>query len=564
MAEHLRRTSTTSGARAAVRIFAASTLAALGRPPLWPRWFWPLFAAGLVANLLPLLVAPILPFADLHGHAGLLGAMVHRGDPAARIDDYFTFHVRPSPNAIFWVVGWPLTQAVSVTTATNLYLAMFCVVGLPVSLLVALRAHGKDPVLSFLAFPLIYHRCLWYGFAGNVAAVPLLLLTLALASLAFAHPRAGWRDLALALALLVLSTAHAFLYLVTLCLVILWALLAIGQPSRAWRRVAVLLPSLLYLGPWLGASLFGRKPDGGGFLALVKHVFGQRRQLSTYFANVHEWLINGYAGTLDEWVAGIFVATLLACLIFGLRSPGQSPSPAETPPQAPPTTPHSSPGTAGWRWRIAIAWGVLGAGYFLLPMSILRPLSWWAVNVRLLVPCVLVAVLLVPWRPRGLPRAALIPVMASAIVYGGYLTHDFRSWFMRVELDGFSQALAAIPPGKRVHALYPPFDNERHYSHFPMGYVVDYYTVERGGTAVPFLWAVEDYWVGWRPQGPSASWGLASAFRWQTHGRSWDYFLAKQPAPGNGPRLSLFTDAPAGAVSKVFERGLWSVWKRER
>jgi hypothetical protein len=190
-------------------------------------------------------------------------------------------------------------------------------------------------------------------------------------------------------------------------------------------------------------------------------------------------------------------------------------------------------------------------------------MSWWAVHVRLLVPFLLVAALLIPTRRLGLPRWALAPVLGAAVIYGAFLTHDFRNWWMNVELDGFSAALASIPPGKRVHALYPPYWREQHYSHFPMGYIVDYYTVERGGTASPFLWGTNELWIEWRPQGPGPAWGAAHAFRWAAHAHSWDYFLVKQPAPGNGPKLVLFSDAPAGSVSKVFEGGLWSVWRRE-
>jgi hypothetical protein len=270
---------------------------------------------GLLANLLPLVVAPILPFCDLHGAAGLLGAWVHRGDPNARIDEYFAFNIRPAPNVLYWAVGWALTRAFSVNVATNLYIAIFCVVALPVSFLCALRALGKDPALSFLAFPLIYHRCLWYGFMGSVPAVPLLLLIIAFASLAFAHPRLSWRDVSLTLALFVMSTAHAFLYLVALGIVVVWIFLAFRQPSSWLRRVAVLLPSLGYLGPWLAGKMFAARTDGSGLGATLTHIWRQRSSFSSYLSNARDWLIDGYAGSIDDWVAGVFAATLALCLI---------------------------------------------------------------------------------------------------------------------------------------------------------------------------------------------------------------------------------------------------------
>ncbi|MEP6654024.1 MAG: hypothetical protein ABJA82_11745 [Myxococcales bacterium] len=549
-----------------IAAIGGGTAPAAAQSVVWPRWFWPLFAVGIVVNLLPLVVAPILPFNDLHGAAGLLGAWVRRPNPEARIDDYFTFNVHLAPNVIYWAVGWALTRLFSVTVATNLYIGLFCVVGLPVSLLVAVRALGKDPVLSFLAFPLIYHRCLWYGFMGSVPAVALLLLVIGFASLAYAQPHFSWRDLALAATMLVMATAHAFLYLVTLGLMLLWALLAMRQPSSWRRRLAALLPSLLYLGPWLAATFFGAggARHGGGEDGLLLYLWRQRPAFSHYLRSVRDWLIDGYAGPIDDAVALVFAATLLAFLLVGIRPPrpfSAAAAPEPRPARGRPAGDQSA--DKWWTARVPITTALLTAGYFLLPMSISRPHPWWAVHVRLLVPALLVGVLLVPVRRRGLPRVALVPVMVAAIFYGGYLTADFRFWWTNVELNGFSAALAAIPPGQRVQALYPPYENERHYSHFPMGYIVDYYIVDRGGTAAPILAGPNALWVAWRPQGPGPGWGFASAFNWAQHGRSWDYFLAKQPAPGNGPQLTFFSDAPTGAIRKVFEQGLWSVWRRE-
>ena len=529
-----------------------------------------------MANLLPLVVAPILPFNDLHGAAGLLGAWVHRGDPAARIDEYFSFHVHPAPNVIYWAVGWLLTRALSVNAATNLYIAIFCVVALPVSLLVALRALGKPPVLSFLAFPLIYHRCLWYGFMGSVPAVPMLLLVIAFASGAFSRRRGSWRDVALAATLFALSTAHAFLYLVALGMVALWALLAVRQPSPPWRRLAVVAPSLGYLGPWIAATLFGRASDGTGFAGLLRHLWRQRPPFASYLRNAHDWLIDGYAGSIDEWVAVTFLVTLVALLGAGVRTPGAGPTKASPPTPSPGLGLGRAPGRgrltgrAGgsdrvWSSRVLVMAGVLGAGYFLLPMTITRPFGWWAVHVRLLVPFLLVVALAIPVRRRGLPGPVVIPAMVAAIVYGSFMAVDFKTWWMDTELAGFAGALDAIPAGQRVHAIYPPFDGERHYSHFPMGYIVDYYVVARGGTAAPIMSGHPgELWINWRHQRPGPPWGMAPAFNWAAHAPGWDYFLAKQPAPGNGPRLALFARVPPGAVTKVYERGLWSVWKRER
>jgi hypothetical protein len=110
--------------------------------------------------------------------------------------------------------------------------------------------------------------------------------------------------------------------------------------------------------------------------------------------------------------------------------------------------------------------------------------------------------------------------------------------------------------------MYPAFGGERHYSHFPMAHIVDWYIVDRGGSATPAMTSnPKELWAAWRPL-PAAPWCMEQYFSWQSHGRFWDYFLVKQPAPGNLGSYTPFRNTPPGAVTRVFESGLWSVWKK--
>jgi hypothetical protein len=180
----------------------------------------------------------------------------------------------------------------------------------------------------------------------------------------------------------------------------------------------------------------------------------------------------------------------------------------------------------------------------------------------LLVPCLLTLGLLARPRARGLPGWAMGPVWLAAAGYGLFIAQDFRRWWEPVELDGFQAALQSIPPGQRVHAIYPLFKGEHHYSHFPMAHIVDWYIVKRGGAASPAMTShPKELWAAPRPW-PQAPWGVHRAFSWQHHGVHWDYFLVKQPAPGNSEAYQPFPDAPVDAVARVFQQGLWSVWKR--
>jgi hypothetical protein len=527
-----------------------------GGRPAWPRWFWPLFGAALVACMLPFALAPMLPMCDVNGSAGIVGALLHRADPATHVNDYFTFNVHASPNALYWAWSYALGHVMSVSAATNLFVALFCIAGVPLAFLFALRTTGRPPWLAFLALAAVFHRCLWYGFVGSVAAVGLLFLEIGLMNVAFARARPSWADAALAATLFLLSTAHAFLFLAGAGFWLLYVALAARQPSPLWRRLAVGLPALVYLGPWLGPTFVGGQ--GPGMSNMVAHLWAQRAPLPTYLENVHEWFLDAYTSSVDEVVAVVFAVTLAAALVFGVRPLAGE---RETGPLSP-LTKAGAPDRL-WRLRLPLTSLALALGYLLLPMSIDRPFGWWAVNVRLLVPFLLSLGLLVRVRARGLPAWVFTPVCGAAIFYGLFIAHDFRRWWMGVELDGFREALASIPEGKKVHALWPAFEGERHYSHFPMAHLVDWYIVERGGLATPAMTSVpKELWASPKPV-PATPWSLERYFTWD-YGRHWDYFLAKLPAPGNGGMYHPFSGSAPGTVTKVFEKGLWQVWRRDR
>ena len=511
----------------------------------WPRWFWPCFAVGLLACALPMAVASVLPFSDLNSQAGIVGALLQRGHPGSHVADYFTFDVHASPNAFYWAVTYVLGKLLPLRAASNLFVIVFCVAGPPLAYLFALRTLDKPPALAFLALAAVFHRCLWFGFVDSVTAGGFLFLEVGFLNRAFARRAWSWWDAGLAGTLLLLATAHAFMFLVGLGLWLLFAACAWRQPSPLYRRLVVAAPALAYLGPWLARTFEGRGRPGTGLgLAMVRQAWRQREPWRSYLTNAHDWFLNGYASSVDEVVAAVFAVTLVAALVAGVRGPGGG-APAAARDRL-------------WEARLPLAAGLLAAGYLLLPMEIRRPISWWAVNVRLLVPLLLTLGLLIPARGLRLPSLsplpslpslpswALVPLWAAATFYGLYVAHDFRRWWVGVELSGFDAALQAIPPGQRVHALYPGFEGERHYSHFPMGHIVDWYVVDRGGTATPWMTSHRrEVWAAprWRPAAP---WAVGRLFSWRRYGPSWDYFLVKQPAPGNGGAFVPFRDAPRG------------------
>jgi len=199
--------------------------------------------------------------------------------------------------------------------------------------------------------------------------------------------------------------------------------------------------------------------------------------------------------------------------------------------------------------------------FLILPMELANP-PWWAVCVRLVPFVWFLGILALPRTGRKTPAWVIAPALCAGIYYGGYLAYDFRTWFHNVEMAGFDQALDDIPKGMKVHSIWPDFNSESHYKHFPFAHFGTFYTVRRGGLAVPLIDGSKEFWVVPKDRPPHAGWSRVHEFSWVRHGRHWDYFLVKSPPPGAPPMPKVFADAPAGAVEKVSTHGLWSVYKR--
>ena len=503
------------------------------------------FAAALVANLLPL-TAKYLPFSDLSGHMGLAGAMAHAREPEARTAEYFIIRVRLLPSHLYDLFASQLGRLIGVPAATNLFFAIFVVAALPLSLLYTLRVFRRDERLALLVFPLIYHRCVWYGFVNYVAGVPMVIAGVGLLASLLECPRErpralAWRALALAaLGWLVVFThffaAAAFFGFAALLLAL--------RPFALHRQPVALLalaPGARFLWAWMHPKL--RPPGEPTHPTFVEQLQGAQsfyRSLELFY----DWSIDGLASRVDDRVIRVTFWSLVAAWAWALWSP--APSGDRT----------------RWRLRAPLMLAATAVVFLALPLGLDNP-PWWAVNVRVVALVWALAILCVPRASRPTPAWLLAPVAAAGIGYGLHLTQDFHRWYNGVEMAGLDRALDHIPPGRRVQALWPPFDWEWHYSHFPMAHAGAYYTARRGGLAVPMMDAVpDDLWVTPTPRPPQPGWGWRHEFRWREHGVHWDYFLVKDPAPGSPPAAAVFDDAPAGAVRLVTQQGLWRVYQR--
>src|SRR5689334_10774167 len=103
-----------------------------------------LFILLTVANLLPL-TSRYLPFTDIQGHMGLVGGLIHWNDPEAHTREYYSLNpVLLLPSAIFHHWGMIFGRLFGVPFASNLFVGLTCVVGVPLALAYLLHAYGRD------------------------------------------------------------------------------------------------------------------------------------------------------------------------------------------------------------------------------------------------------------------------------------------------------------------------------------------------------------------------------------------------------------------------------------
>jgi hypothetical protein len=518
---------------------------ALGRA----RWVELLLASSLLVQCLPMLVTRVLPFHDSAGIVGLGGVLAHLDDPGTRVRDFFDVDFGAYPSIGYF--GWAYLAAklhVPMDVAFNVFIALFCLAGPPLALWLVLRAFSKPPALALLALPIGYHHQIWYGFLGSAAGITGLLLSLAFARRLCDRPRPG-NHLGLAAATLFVALCHPFTLAMTLAVVapvVVWPARARGWLQRA-LRLSCFLPTFVFLAAWarhfFGAGA-GAARDGVPWTARLSHELGQQRpplgeDLQTFF----HWLGGGYLGRFDEVIAAIAVVVLLAFLILGVRSDRQP----------------EDDRRAGALW---LGWAalMLALGYLLLPNKIYWPTYWWGLRVRCVVPLFLVGVACVRTTRRGLPVWAAIPAALAALIFAGYVTADFRGHWRARALDGFDQALAAVPPGKTL--LYFAVFPEPHYT-LPHPYIAQHYVARTGGRATPYLGGHPgSYWVTQKPVPEAPPWGDRTQFIWQDHGLGYEYFLVEMPL--DGPQVDPLTNVPAEAVKRLSSRGQWRLYRRER
>jgi hypothetical protein len=350
----------------------------------------------------PVLGPGVLPFMDWPQHLALVRGLI---DPASPL----VADVARTPHALGYLLVAGLARLTDVDLAARIVLGG-CLAATPWALLAWLRASGRDPALAILGAPLAWNSALFLGLVQHVAAVPALLVALAVLATAMRSDRKN-RWILPTLLVLALAACHVIavgLYLL-LGSVVAWHERRPGTP--VWSPLPQsplvhVLPGLM-LGA-TGVAVTAKDSASTLHVAYWEHL-GKR------LLALHDRWLDVYCDAGDEAVlVGIIV---LAC--------------------------------AGWRLRTANARSPLPLRVLLalLVFYLLAPQSWgfiWPFSHRFVPILGLLAVACAPDLPQGLARRAWI----AAAVLGCIATAGYH----RVRLAAFA---AEAAPGLALIARLP-------------------------------------------------------------------------------------------------------------
>ena len=513
---------------------AAAQLRRLAGRAAWP--FELVFLALVTGSVVPLWLVRYPPIEDLPQHLAAIRVLHSLHDPAFGLAPYFELTLSRTQYLAYYLTADLLAYPLGVRHA-NLVLVTAAVAGTPLALRALLRALGRDEKLALFALPLAYNAHLILGFFNFLAAIPLALAGLALA-VRLRERTTGGRALALAAIALVTFYTHvvpfAFLGLGA-------ALIALGGGLRASvLRLAPLVPAGLV---WAQRSPAGQATTTA---ALGQPDAGPQPTFATASEALRDlpgWVTDVFQGERD---AQLFVATLaLAVFAVGL---GARPAAGEP-------TPTAEDALRGaLTRRLAVLSPLALALYVVTPTGY----DWiWPISARFPLLALLFAlpVLPAPRRAAGvLLAAALTLVSVLSFVEAG----ERFTAFEREEVGEFDDALAAIPPARRVAGLIV----DKHSQHTKFAaflHYVAWYQADKGG-AVMFTFAdfpqspfrfreerrpprVEPRWE-WTPERVDPRRDLA----W------YEYVLVRGPAGRVGADRTLY--------EPVFRGPRWSVWRR--
>ncbi len=494
----------------------------------YENWF---FIGALFLPALLLVVCPYPPFQDWPAHAGVIGGLIHRDEPAARLAELYQLGDWLKLNGFFYLPAWALGEFLPPLWAANLVFAGALVL-LGFGLRAFLVSLGGDPRLAVLALPLAVGRHVYCGFAPNALALAFWLFALALR---FSKHR--WAPWGYLLFLLLLAFTHAFIFLAAAGL---FLLLELGNLFKQPKLAGLHLGLLGLSGAWFaflyaqGMGVHGA--EGGSAFAAVWEA--TQAENGGSWAELWEWLFASYRhNQIDDglqvawvmvWMAGVFLA------LWGERRGFFS----------------------AWRGQLLALAGVTWLMYAVLPANVGPPVNWWGARLRLPVMGALLLVPLVATAGRSRLYAWGAALVSAAVPL--YFSYDLGK-IHRSQLQGLDQVLEQIPPGQVLSYAHYSAKILEEYPGVPLGYYGNFYLLQKGGQVPQDFFERNEYPLHRKRNLSAPSWAMASNFTWAAHGQGFDGFLIHthltRPEWPFGPY-------ELGQLELVAESGRWRYYKK--
>jgi hypothetical protein len=477
----------------------------------------------------PLWVGRFLPLLDLPQHLAIATVLLHHGDPAWRLAEYFQpQRTELTPYWTHYLALESLGRLMPVGAAARVVLTAY-VFALPWAVMALARALGRTAAAGLLAAPLALNANLYYGFIAYCSGVVLLLFGLALLVRQLDAPRPGR-----AAGLVVLAAAIFFTHVQAFAFLALAApVLAFAGEGPAWRRALRALPlaptALGLFVPWLYLGTTPR-PGAERYFPPLGEPGARYEGLGDRVAGLPAAIAGSYQDHSDDWLLGAWAVTVTLAAWSSRRSAAAG----ET--------------VGGGRKALALVATALVCS-LALPFSIQ---GQWNIGPRFAWVMALLLPTLIRRPPVWVPAATL--VLAGAVAAHAAWHH---ARFDR-EAGPFDRALGALPPGAHVLGLI----------HDPRGQVLErwpylhfeQYAVVRGGGLAAHSFATHAPMpVRVRPEAraPVPSVWRPQDFRYHLHGKSFDHFLVRDPT-GHADTLA----ALGAEVTEVFREQAWTVYRR--
>jgi len=490
-------------------------------------------AAGM-ALAVPFWTSRFVPLLDLPQHLALVTVIHNHHEPQWGFDRFFEVQWGElTPYWMTYLAMHLLAYLMPVETAARVYLSLYAL-AFPWAGISVCRAFGRHAWLGLLAAPLALNTNLYYGFVNYCAGTALLLFAVAALEGQIRAPRRG-RGVCLA----ILTGALFFAHVQALVLFLSFAiLLAATHPTALRARGAALLPLAPAVGglllPWAYLTFVNPQGPERQFASIHGNADAKYEGFVANLLGLKAALAGAFQDGSDGYVLMGWAAMVVAALVLGRRS--------------------SEEGSGGGPFRPASLVLLALLAYFVTPMSIK---GQWNISPRFALPAALFVIPAIRGgglRGRPWSAAALVLTFASA---------SNAAWHHRSfdrEVGPLEDALAAIPPGRRVLALI--YDQKgRVLEKWPYLHFGQYVMVRRGGAVAASFAASAPMPVRYRDVASFPHPGVWTpyAFDPEIHGSHYDFVLVRRAAEPPPAPLAI-DETPR--LQRIREAGPWAVYRR--